>query len=807
MNKLRIITAALTIGAAFMAGATQIIVGSYNIRVKTADDKGVNSWDARKSYVARTVTDNGFDVVGFNEVKSGQQKTDLVSMLDNEYSFFGWDGHEGFESTAETAVDLVAWRTDKFDCLDSGWFFLCRDLGTGMWEQSWDNSSFENVRHTSWVKLQVTGTDEVFYVFCTHLDHQGNIARMLQSHMNYEKMWEIAGHYPTIMVGDQNSTTSRVNYLNLYKAGLTDAFSTVDDPTAKFGSADPATAGQWKEDTSTGRRIDYIWVRGFNVDDYDHCTDTYDLGAMPSDHIAIKAKLTYQDPDINNRYTYVAPGGTGDGSKSAPFGSIQDAVNAAGIGDTIYVAKGSYDVTAQINVAKTVRLFGGYDKDFNEVTGLSEVKAAANVRCIDLKAATDVEMRNFAVRNGTLTSTTADGAGIRAHGARLIMRECELSDNSAGRDGGGIDCTGQLILDHVRFLNNKAGHNGGAVCCDNPSKRYWFNFPVTDCYFDGNEAPQGAAIYLPRFVYCHVAGNTFVNNKASEGTPVYLHAVGTDNNLGANLYVFNNTFALNSSAGAGNPSAMFVEIEPVGSFSLVNNTIVSNSSDSNVAAVYMQSGTPCVGNNIIACNEGGDVFLNTDAVLASYNLYTTSGTINYPVNAKDIYTADAAAAATALADVLDGTVTDGKFVPSLSLPEGDAAMFASDNATVDFTVPSVKVVNPVHAAGKNLNSVTALRLRESIVRADFNFDCMQESSVYLPADQAGVARPTNGKATMGAREYVEGAGIFDVPATSGAADADAPVEYFDLQGRRVSNPSRGIYIRRQGATAEKVIIL
>ncbi len=81
---------------------------------------------------------------------------------------------------------------------------------------------------------------------------------------------------------------------------------------------------------------------------------------------------------------------------------------------------------------------------------------------------------------------------------------------------------------------------------------------------------------------------------------------------------------------------------------------------------------------------------------------------------------------------------------------------------------------------------------------------MQESSVYLPADQAGVARPTNGKATMGAREYVEGAGIFDVPATSGAADA--PVEYFDLQGRRVVNPSRGIYIRRQGATAEKIII-
>ena len=34
---------------------------------------------------------------------------------------------------------------------------------------------------------------------------------------------------------------------------------------------------------------------------------------------------------------------------------------------------------------------------------------------------------------------------------------------------------------------------------------------------------------------------------------------------------------------------------------------------------------------------------------------------------------------------------------------------------------------------------------------------------------------------------------------------DAPVEYFDLQGRRVLNPTNGLYIRRQGSTATKVV--
>lgn len=37
-------------------------------------------------------------------------------------------------------------------------------------------------------------------------------------------------------------------------------------------------------------------------------------------------------------------------------------------------------------------------------------------------------------------------------------------------------------------------------------------------------------------------------------------------------------------------------------------------------------------------------------------------------------------------------------------------------------------------------------------------------------------------------------------------DEDAPVEYYNLQGIRVSNPANGIFIRRQGSKVEKVIL-
>lgn len=38
------------------------------------------------------------------------------------------------------------------------------------------------------------------------------------------------------------------------------------------------------------------------------------------------------------------------------------------------------------------------------------------------------------------------------------------------------------------------------------------------------------------------------------------------------------------------------------------------------------------------------------------------------------------------------------------------------------------------------------------------------------------------------------------------SDANAPVEYFNLQGVRVANPENGLYIRRQGNTATKVLV-
>ena len=39
-----------------------------------------------------------------------------------------------------------------------------------------------------------------------------------------------------------------------------------------------------------------------------------------------------------------------------------------------------------------------------------------------------------------------------------------------------------------------------------------------------------------------------------------------------------------------------------------------------------------------------------------------------------------------------------------------------------------------------------------------------------------------------------------------AVDANAPVEYYNLQGVKVANPENGIFIKKQGTKTTKVIL-
>lgn len=80
-------------------------------------------------------------------------------------------------------------------------------------------------------------------------------------------------------------------------------------------------------------------------------------------------------------------------------------------------------------------------------------------------------------------------------------------------------------------------------------------------------------------------------------------------------------------------------------------------------------------------------------------------------------------------------------------------------------------------------------------------------SVNFPAKSMLFMDPTSGKAYYNSYEAVL---TFTIPGATGIEDVttatNAPVEYYNLQGVRVANPENGIFIRRQGNVATKVLV-
>lgn len=85
----------------------------------------------------------------------------------------------------------------------------------------------------------------------------------------------------------------------------------------------------------------------------------------------------------------------------------------------------------------------------------------------------------------------------------------------------------------------------------------------------------------------------------------------------------------------------------------------------------------------------------------------------------------------------------------------------------------------------------------------FSQDCYNNATLYIPKGTTGKFLLTSPWMYFRNIQEIDFAGIDGVE--SDDCD-DAPVEYYNLQGMKVENPTSGIYIRRQGSKTSKVFI-
>ncbi|NKI27194.1 endonuclease/exonuclease/phosphatase family protein [Arenibacter sp. 6A1] len=245
---------------------------SYNIKY---DNKGdaINNWNDRKASLVKLVQHYETDILGIQEGLH-RQVDYLDSALPN-YDYVGVGRDDGKSKGEYTAI---FYKRDKFKVLQSETFWLSdtpEKVSVG-----WD-ASMERI--CTYALMENVATKKQFWVFNTHFDHIGTLARANSAQLIYKKITEInTKNLAVVLMGDLNLSPEEapIQYLKNY---LTDAQEVSEKPF--YGPV--GTFNGFDLNKIVDQRIDYIFVQNLQVLSYVHIDDKLDNNKHISDHYPV----------------------------------------------------------------------------------------------------------------------------------------------------------------------------------------------------------------------------------------------------------------------------------------------------------------------------------------------------------------------------------------------------------------------------------------------------------------------------------------------------------------------------------------
>ena len=254
-----------------------LTVMTFNIRYDNPNDR--NPWKDRKGEVAQVI--NTADIIGLQEANK-HQIDDLVPNLEG-YAWFGVGREDGGNSGEHTCI---FYRKDRIQLLQQDTFWLSETPATAG-SRSWDSSL---PRIATWGKFKDKASCNEFYIFNTHFDHRGKVARSESAKLIVEKVGEVPKGNPVIVMGDFNTRENSEPYKTLVSA-LGDARYLTGKP--PIGPR--VTSTSWTALKDRPSPIDYIFVNSLvTVLQTENVTTTF-RGLYPSDHLPVKARITLQE--------------------------------------------------------------------------------------------------------------------------------------------------------------------------------------------------------------------------------------------------------------------------------------------------------------------------------------------------------------------------------------------------------------------------------------------------------------------------------------------------------------------------------
>lgn len=260
------------------ADAQNLKIMSYNLRVDFGGD-GENNWEFRRDFLASQLKFYEPDFIGTQEGKAHQLK--FIDSLLTDYTFIGLSRDN---SKTDGEFSAIFYNHKKFRLLFESTFWLSETPEKK--SKGWD-AAYERI--CTYGLFQDIRTKKRFYVFNTHLDHIGQVAKTNSAKLIIDNINTInTKKLPVIFTGDFNSEPKSEAYQYISKY-MND--SRIVSKAPSFGPSGTFSAFKFHEPVTL--LIDYIFTSKNNIEVLKHAvlSDSKDC-KYPSDHLPVYAEIT-----------------------------------------------------------------------------------------------------------------------------------------------------------------------------------------------------------------------------------------------------------------------------------------------------------------------------------------------------------------------------------------------------------------------------------------------------------------------------------------------------------------------------------
>jgi endonuclease/exonuclease/phosphatase family metal-dependent hydrolase len=249
---------------------------SYNIRYDNNWDIE-NSWKIRRNKISKILGQYSPSIIGIQEGLLNQVQYIDSSLIDYDYVGVGRD-----DGKMKGEFCAIYFDTTRYVLLKNSTFWLSETPDTI--SVGWD-AALERICTYGLFKDRIT--KEEFWVFNTHFDHIGVVAREKSSELILKRINKINYQsLPVILMGDFNSIPNSSPVKEI-KTELSDALQIslekLQGPRGTFNG--------FNKDLPIEKRIDYIFTNDLKVLSYTHINDRLNNNRHISDHLPVMIKI------------------------------------------------------------------------------------------------------------------------------------------------------------------------------------------------------------------------------------------------------------------------------------------------------------------------------------------------------------------------------------------------------------------------------------------------------------------------------------------------------------------------------------